>query len=60
MQLQSRGTVDAGNLLQSTVLNPATSVKGIVGGSGAGQAAYVYSSKLPDGAELSGATFWSR
>ena len=60
LKMQSNGTVEAGNLLESSVLNPATSVRGIVGGPGAGQAAYLYRSSLPNGAEISGATTWGR
>lgn len=60
LTMQSSGTVDPGNLLQSSVLNPATSLKGLVGGVGAGQAAYLYRSRLPDGAEITGATVWGR
>lgn len=60
LKMQSSGTVEAGNLLESSVLNPATSLKGVVGGPGAGQAAYLYRSSLPGGAEISGATVWGR
>ncbi len=60
LRMQSSGTVDAGNLLESSVLNPTTSLKGTVGGPGAGQAAYLYRSILPGGAEISGATVWGR
>jgi len=60
LKLQSTGTVDPGNILQSSVLNPATSLKGVVGGADAGQAAYLYRSKLPNGAEISGTTVWGR
>jgi hypothetical protein len=60
LQFQSKGTVDPGNLLQSTVLDPASSLKGVVGGAHAGQAAYLYRSKLPTGAEITGSTAWGR
>lgn len=60
LKLQSTGTVDPGNILQSSVLDPATSLKGVVGGPGAAQAAYLYRSKLPNGAEISGTTAWGR
>jgi hypothetical protein len=58
LKLQSSGTVDSGYLLESSVSNPATTLKGVVGGEGAGQAAYIYRSRLPSGAEISGATTW--
>lgn len=60
LQFQSKGTVDPGNLLQSSVLDPASSLKGVVGGAHAGQAAYLYRSKLPTGAEITGTTAWGR
>ncbi len=60
LKMQSSGTVDAGHLLESSVLDPATSLKGVVGGPGAGQAAYLYRSILPNGAEISGTTVWGR
>jgi hypothetical protein len=60
LQFQSKGTVDPGNLLQSSVLNPTTSLKGVVGGADAGQAAYLYRSTLPTGAEITGITAWGR
>lgn len=60
LKLQSTGTIDAGNVLQSSVLNPTTSLKGVVGGVDAAQAAYLYRSKLPNGAEISGTTAWGR
>ena len=60
LKMESSGTVEAGKLLESSVLNPTTSLKGVVGGQGAGQAAYLYRSTLPNGAEISGATAWGR
>ena len=60
LKLQSNGTLDPGNVLQSSVLDPATSLKGVVGGADAAQAAYLYRSKLPNGAEISGTTAWGR
>lgn len=60
LKLESTGTVESGNILQSSVLNPTTSLKGVVGGVGAAQAAYLYRSKLPSGAEISGTTAWGR
>jgi hypothetical protein len=60
LHFQSKGTVDPGNLLLSNVLDPTTSLKGIVGGTDAGQAAYHYHRKLPTGAEITGITAWGR
>lgn len=60
LKMQSAGTLDAGNVLQSSVLDPATSVRGVVGGKGASQAAYLYRSTLPGGAEITGTTLWGR
>lgn len=60
LKFQSAGTIDTGNMLQSSVLNPTSSLKGVVGGIDAAQAAYLYRSKLPNGAEISGTTAWGR
>lgn len=60
LKMQSSGTVEAGGTLESSVFNPTTSVRGVVGGPGAGQAAYLYRSSLSNGAEISGATIWGR
>lgn len=60
LRFQSAGNLESGNLLESSVLSPATTLKGTVGGNNAGQAAYLYRHKLPTGAELSGATVWGR
>lgn len=60
LKLHSTGTIDPGNVLQSSVLNPATSLKGVVGGPNAAQAAYLYRGKLSSGAEISGTTVWGR
>lgn len=59
-KFESSGAIYPGNVLQSSVLNPATTLKGVVGGTDAAQAAYLYRSKLPNGAEISGITAWGR
>jgi hypothetical protein len=59
-QITSTGKVESGGILRSDLFISPMVVQGLVGGAGAGQAAYIYRQSSGVGPELSGATQWSR
>lgn len=59
-QISATGKVEPGGVLRSDLFVSPMVVQGLVGGAGAGQAAYIYRQSVGNGPELSGATQWSR
>lgn len=59
-QINATGKVESGGILRSDLFVSPMVVQGLVGGAGAGQAAYIYRQSTGIGPELSGATQWSR
>lgn len=60
VQIASTGKVESGGTLRSDPFVSTTTVQGLVGGTAAGQAVYIYRQPGTFGHELSGATNWSR
>lgn len=60
VQIGAVGKVEEGGVLRSNSFTSTTAVQGLVGGSGAKQATYIYRQPGTTGLELSGATHWSR
>lgn len=60
LQVGAAGNVEPGGVLRSDLFITPTSIQGLVGGPGAGQATYIYRRPAVTGPELSGATNWSR
>jgi hypothetical protein len=60
IKISAVGSVESGGVLRSDFFFSPTSVQGVVGGTGAGQASYIYRRPSTAGLDVSGATRWSR
>lgn len=60
IQVGASGSVESGGVLRSDLFVSPTTVQGVVGGTGAGQASYIYRRPSAAVPEVSGATHWSR
>lgn len=60
LQIGAAGKVEPGGILRSDLFVSPTTVQGLVGGEGAGQASYIYRQPGTNGLDISGATHWNR